>query len=91
MLAFSVKNCWYKTFDIFLGTGARESSGLKPDGLAVRNRIGATRRVNRPLKTIDTIVKTHDKESIFSWDAFKMCSIDLTNFHSMLTELSDKY
>ena len=37
------------------------------------------------LKIIDTIGKTHDTESIFSWDAFEMCSIDLTNFYSMLT------
>ena len=43
------------------------------------------------LKIIDTIGKTHDTESIFSWDAFEMCSIDLTNFHSMLTGLSDRY
>ena len=43
------------------------------------------------LKIINTIVKTHDKESIFSCDAFKMCSIDLTNHHNMLTELSDRY
>ena len=43
------------------------------------------------LKIIDTIGKTHDTESIFSWDAFKMCSIDLTYFHSMLTGLSDRY
>ena len=43
------------------------------------------------LKTIDTIVKTHDKKPIFSWDAFRMCSIDPTNSHNMLTGLSDKY
>ena len=43
------------------------------------------------LKIIDTIGKTHDTEFIFSWDAFEMCSIDLTNFHSMLTGLSDRY
>ena len=43
------------------------------------------------LKIIDTIGKTHDTESIFSWDAFEMCSIDLTNFHNMLTGLSDRY
>ena len=43
------------------------------------------------LKIIDTIWKTHDTESIFSWDAFEMCSIDLANFHSMLTGLSDRY
>ena len=43
------------------------------------------------LKIIDTIGKTHDKDSIFSWDAFEMWSIDLTNFHSILTGLSDKY
>ena len=43
------------------------------------------------LKTIDTIVKTHDKDSIFSWNAFEMCSIDPTIFHSMLTGLSDRY
>ena len=42
------------------------------------------------LKIIDTIGKTHDTESIFSRDAFEMCSIDLTNFHSMLTGLSDR-
>ena len=43
------------------------------------------------LKIIDTIVKTHDKEPTLSWDAFEMCSINLTNFHSMLTGLSDGY
>ena len=43
------------------------------------------------LKIIDTIVKTHDKDFIFSCDAFEMCSIDLTNFHSMLTGLRDRY
>ena len=33
----------------FLGIGTVEPSGLKPDGLAARSRIGAARPVNRPL------------------------------------------